>query len=270
MPELPEVEVIARGLNSSVTGRRIDRVEALWPTSIRGSAERFLDLVTGCTIDSVSRRAKLLLLELAPQRTLAVHLKMTGRMVHHEAPTPAKHDRIRFFLDDGSILTFADMRRFGYLAVFLPGELELWDFYNDLGPEPLEMTVEAFIARFQDSKARIKALLLDQRIVAGVGNIYADESLFLAGIKPQSVAKDIEKARLAALFARLQEVLRRSIQENGSSIRNYRDSGGNAGAFQNLFQVYGRGGEPCLHCGQLLDKIKVSGRSTVFCSVCQS
>lgn len=270
MPELPEVEVIARGLAASLTGRRIQRVHALWPTSIKGTASFFASVLEGATVTGVRRRAKLLLLELDTARTLAVHLKMTGRMVLREpGAAREKHDRVRFDLEDGGQLVFSDMRRFGYLAAFLADDLANWDFYKNLGPEPLEMSAGEFVDRLHERGARIKSLLLDQRVIAGIGNIYADESLFRAGIHPRTPANTVSKQALKGLFRHLGAVLRKAIQENGSSIRDYRDAGGNAGAFQNAFQVYGKSGKPCVKCGQTLEKTLVSGRTSTYCPGCQ-
>ncbi len=269
MPELPEVEVIARGLRQSISNRCISRVELLWPTSIMGSQDDFTRRLTGRHILDVGRRGKLLLLGLETGATLVVHLKMTGRLVHGPRKPALKHDRVRFHLDDGSLLTFADIRRFGYLAVFFPRELETWKFYNNLGPEPLEMTTESFVSCIRGRCAKIKSLLLDQKIIAGVGNIYADEALFRAGIRPGQKANKVPKKCVAALLNHLNNVLEQAIQENGSSIRDYRDSNGNAGSFQNSFQVYGRAGLPCKTCGKTIVKTVVSGRTSSYCPNCQ-
>ncbi len=269
MPELPEVEVIARGLSQSISNRCISRVELLWPTSVMGGGDEFSRRLTGRQILNVGRRGKLLLLGLEAGSTLAVHLKMTGRLVHGPSKAAQKHDRVRFHLDDGSLLTFADMRRFGYLAVFLPGELEKWRFYNDLGPEPLGMTAEFFVSLISHRCAKIKSLLLDQKVIAGVGNIYADEALFRAGIRPSQKANKVPKKSIAALLGHLTKVLKKAIQENGSSISDYRDSNGNTGSFQNSFQVYGRAGLPCKTCGKTIVKTIVSGRTSSYCPSCQ-
>ncbi|MGE4503988.1 MAG: bifunctional DNA-formamidopyrimidine glycosylase/DNA-(apurinic or apyrimidinic site) lyase [Desulfovibrionaceae bacterium] len=269
MPELPEVEVIARGLAASLVGRAIRSAEAVWPSSLLGGEAAFARTVEGRAVEGVARRGKLLLLALTGGRTLAVHLRMTGRLVHQPLPEDGPHDRVRLELADGSRLVFSDVRRFGTMGAFLPGTLELWDFYRNLGPEPLEMSTADFVDRLKGRRTRIKALLLDQHVVAGVGNIYADESLFRAGIRPSARGCDVSRARLAALHACLKDVLLQAIAENGSSIRDYRDSGGNAGAFQNAFRVYGRHGQPCVHCGSILLKSTVAGRTTSHCPKCQ-
>ncbi len=201
---------------------------------------------------------------------LAFHLKMTGRLFIHPPATPAGiHTRVVFDLEGGTRLFFDDARKFGYVRCITRRSLALWPFWRDLGPEPLETDARGFAARLARRRGRIKALLLDQKVVAGVGNIYADESLFRAGIRPDTQAHTLTPERLFALHGHLQDVLRESIAECGSSIRDYRDAHGDAGAFQNSFRVYGRGGQPCRHCGTTLATAQVAGRTTVFCPQCQ-
>ena len=240
---------------------------------------------------------------------LAFHLKMTGRFfVHPPGSEPLKHTRIIFDLEPegdvspdassssfihtspetpphpgargkkpakkaaprgGGRLFFDDMRTFGYCRLMAPEELSCWSFWQSLGPEPLETPDVTLAQRFAGSKAAIKAVLLDQAVVAGVGNIYADESLFRAGILPMARASSLAPERLEALAGHLKDVLRQSIDECGSSIRDYRDAQGNAGAFQNNFAVYGRKGETCRLCGSPLEATRVAGRGTVYCPKCQ-
>lgn len=285
MPELPEVEVIARGLREPLTGRCLERVRVDDVRAVPGhTPEEFVERVQGARVVGVRRRGKLLLFDLdhaslagaggamAPGQggsVLTVHLRMTGRLVHGGDRPHEAHERIRFHLDDGSVLTFADVRRFGGCRVFTPDELEQWSFWRALGPEPLEVDREVFVDLLQKRRARIKALLLDQRVVAGVGNIYADESLFRAGIRPDAVAALVSRKRLGALHQALQEVLLQAIAENGSSISDYRTARGDAGAFQNSFQVYGKAGQTCQTCGATLCGCKVGGRSTTYCPHCQ-
>lgn len=253
--------------------------------------------------------AELLLPDGKTTAFLAFHLKMTGRFfVHPPGSEPLKHTRIIFDLepeDDlspgtssspsgnaspeaalpvetkkkkpakkaaplgGGRLFFDDMRTFGYCRLMAPEELSGWSFWQSLGPEPLETPDAVLARRFAGSKAAIKAVLLDQAVVAGVGNIYADESLFRAGILPTARASSLAPERLEALAGQLKDVLRQSIEECGSSIRDYRDAQGNAGAFQNNFAVYGRKGETCRLCGSPLEAARVAGRGTVYCPECQ-
>jgi formamidopyrimidine-DNA glycosylase len=269
MPELPEVEVIARGLNRTLVGRTISSVLYHDLTRLSQEAATLLPRLEGARIRRVYRRAKVLLMELADENVIAFHLKMTGRVVHGPVRPEEKHDRLLLSLDDGSLLSFADMRKFGYVRSFACGELDSWDFLCRCGPEPLETSAQALAERVVSRKGPIKALLLDQKIVVGCGNIYADESLYRAGIHPQTRACDVPLKRLIGLFIHLQEVLTQAIAENGSSIRDYVNADGDAGAFQNSFNVYGRKGEQCRCCGGILEAVKVGGRTSTFCPKCQ-
>lgn len=287
MPELPEVETIARTLAPEVTGREILRVDAVDPTALFPSPQVFAALVTGRRIESVGRRGKLLLLLLsatqaAAQGTadvlpeaeegggvLAVHLRMTGRVLALGPEQEPVRPRVVLHLTGNQRLVFSDVRRFGSMHAFAGGTLGSWPFYANLGPEPLTMRAAAFRERIGAGRTRIKALLLDQTVVAGIGNIYADESLFRAGIRPDTQARHIPAARLGPLFAAMQAVLSQAIAENGSSIRDYRDAHGDAGAFQNHFQAYGRANKPCLTCGEVMQTMRVAGRSSCFCPRCQ-
>lgn len=269
MPELPEVEVIARGLDATLKGRTIVSAEVPGLTRLSEPAETLVPKAVGRTIVRAYRRAKVLLVELDDASHLVFHLKMTGRVVHGGQRGPEKHDRILFTLDDGSLLSFADMRKFGYVRSFTPDELAQWDFLKRVGPEPLETTPEALAERVKGRKTAIKGLLLNQSVVAGVGNIYADESLFRAGIHPETKAHRIGQGRVVKLFTELQAVLRLAIGENGSSISDYVNAAGDAGAFQNSFNVYGKKGHKCTQCGESLKAVKVAGRTSTFCPKCQ-
>lgn len=278
MPELPEVETVARTLAPQVLGRRISAPRILDPKAIQAGRE-LLPRLEGARIEAVRRRAKLLLIDAAcadnEPLSLAFHLKMTGRLFVHPAGTEShKHTRLTFCLqsepeDEERLLFFDDVRRFGYCRVMRPEEFAHWSFWAALGPEPLETPPSAIAERLVSRRGRIKALLLNQEVIAGIGNIYADESLYKAGIRPDVQADRLGLPRLTALGNALQEVLRESIRQCGSSIRDYRDAEGNAGAFQNTFMVYGRSGESCRVCGKKLRKCVVAGRTTVFCPGCQ-
>lgn len=266
---MPEVEVIARGLNASLAGRTITAVSYADMTRLSDRPEVLESRVTGRTVRRAYRRAKVLLVELSGGMTLVFHLKMTGRVVHGVMRGPEKHDRVFFELDDGSLLSFSDMRKFGYVRALDDTELEAWCFFRSCGPEPLDSSPELLAERVLGRKARIKALLLDQTVVVGVGNIYADESLFRAGIHPETRACHISRVHLERLFTELQQVLRQAIAENGSSIRDYVNADGDAGAFQNSFNVYGRKGQECASCATPLQAVKVAGRTSTFCPRCQ-
>jgi formamidopyrimidine-DNA glycosylase len=274
MPELPEVETIARTLAGDAAGCDILRVEVLDPSALHPDPQAFAALVTGRRIESVGRRAKLLLLRLAPRggdggAVIAVHLRMTGRVFVLAPGAQTERTRAVLHLSGGLRLAFADLRRFGSMHAFADGEIVSWPFYASLGPEPLEMTAKEFRQRLGQGRARIKALLLDQGVVAGIGNIYADEALFRAGIRPDAPVTTVSAKRRDALFAAIQAVLTLAIAENGSSIRDYRDAHGDAGAFQNHFQAYGRGGQACLVCGSTMQAMRVAGRTSTFCPCCQ-
>jgi len=278
MPELPEVETIARTLKPDAVGRVILRVEAPDQSALFPDVEGFRTLVTGRRIASVGRRGKLLLLRLdqgegtADCALIAVHLRMTGRVVVLAPGVETERTRAVLHLSDGTRLVFADVRRFGSVHAFAacgPGGIDSWPFYAGLGPEPLDLTAGGFSVRLGQGRARIKALLLDQTVVAGIGNIYADESLFRAGIRPDTPASAIGPEKRAALFAAVVAVLTQAIAENGSSIRDYRDAHGDAGAFQNHFRAYGRSGECCLVCGATMRSMRVAGRTSTYCPHCQ-
>ena len=282
MPELPEVETIVRTLAPQLSGRRIEDARVLHEKSL-AAGRTLLPRLRGARIGAVLRRAKLVLIELRPacggRLSLLFHLKMTGRLFVHEPRTEAcKHTRLVFRLGDdagrtrdgkGAQLFFDDARKFGYCRIMRDEDFAHWAFWNALGPEPLACSREEFISRCRERRGKIKALLLDQSFIAGIGNIYADEILFRAGIDPQYAATRLSHARLGVLWERMREVLREAIAQCGSSIRDYRDASGNAGAFQNSFRVYGRSGLPCLTCGSILEKTVVAGRGAVRCPGCQ-
>jgi formamidopyrimidine-DNA glycosylase len=270
MPELPEVEVISRGLAKFLENKTIESVKIYNHGSIKMPWHVFASRVAGKPIKRVRRRAKLLIMDLGDDLHLIFHLKMTGRVITHETMVdPQKHTRLIFGLTDGGCIEFHDTRKFGEVRVLMDEELEDWDFYRNLGPEPLETDPEELAAIVAGKKARIKSLLLNQSVVAGIGNIYADESLFRSGIHPTAKPCDLSKESLVRLFVELQKVLKQSIRENGSSIRDYVDSGGDAGSFQNSFQVYGKKGELCPCCGEHFDCSTVAGRTSTYCNKCQ-
>ncbi|EPR37089.1 Formamidopyrimidine-DNA glycosylase [Desulfovibrio sp. X2] len=276
MPELPEVETIARGLAPELIGQRIVAAEVRGAKAVGGDAALFTARVVGRAVEGVHRRGKMLLLDLDVPREkegglfLAVHLKMTGRLwVPPEGTGPDVHTHVVMRLLNGRELHFRDVRKFGWCRCLTGDELAAMPFFRTLGPEPLEIGPEEFLARLEGRRGRIKALLLDQKVVAGIGNIYADEALFRAGIRPEARADALSAARLRRLFAEVQEVLRQGIRENGASISDYRDARGDAGAFQNSFRVYGRGGEPCVACGGRLRAVTVAGRTSTYCPRCQ-
>ncbi len=286
MPELPEVETIARTLQPLIQGAVIESIDLRLPRTLdsSGAGSLPLHLLQGRRIAHVTRRGKLALIGLEPlppqeaasptqAHMIAVHLKMTGRLFVYHATYPAqKHTRLRLGLNLNGTrkqLFFDDARSFGYVRLASPASLQAWPFWQNLGLEPLEHAPEDLAALYMGKKAGIKGLLLNQQLVAGIGNIYADEALFQAGIAPKSKAHTLPLHKLTQLMQAVQAVLRLSIEQCGSSIRDYRDAHGDAGSFQNTFMVYGRSGQACKACGRALCTETIAGRTTVHCPQCQ-
>jgi formamidopyrimidine-DNA glycosylase len=272
MPELPEVETVARGLQREIAGRRILAVTLGKTDFIDNPAEIELHLPAR-TIERVERYGKFMLLRLShptadDQSALLVHLGMTGSLMPRAAAEPhAKHTHVIFLLDDGRELRYVDPRRFGRIA-FLAGtrlQQELLRF----GVDPLEATPETFLTLIRSRRARIKALLLDQSVIRGVGNIYADESLWRAKIHPAQFGANVKPAQAQLLYGKLQQILNKAIALRGSSISDFLDSDGMPGDYQRHHRVYGREGKPCPRCKTLIHRIIVAGRSSFFCPKCQ-
>lgn len=245
MPELPEVETVVRGLAGVLPGRLVAAVEHA-PQELVGKR-----------IVNVRRYGKFIVVDFA-EGILLVHLGMTGQLTLSE--NAGKFTRARIWLDEG-VLRYDDIRKFGRVR---------WvEALPQRGPDPLELTAAEFAARAKSRRARIKALLLDQNFVRGIGNIYTDEALFRAGIHPLAVAARISRARLESLHTAMVDVLQAAISAGGSSISDYVDARGEKGSFQEQHQVYGKAGAACPRCGALLKRILVSQRGTTFCAVCQ-
>jgi formamidopyrimidine-DNA glycosylase len=260
MPELPEVETVVRTIAPHLTGRSIVSARFTSRFVTPGNRSALAARVAGCRVLSVSRRGKFILLDL-DRGTLAVHLGMTGRLLVGGAA--GEHTHAVFTLDDGLIL-YDDPRQFGKIEWSAGPPKRV----ARLGPEPLEITLEEFRARLR-RKARIKPLLLNQAFLAGLGNIYVDESLFAAGIHPLASAAKVGPARAARLHQAIREILTEAIASGGSSISDYVDAEGRRGWFQVRHCVYGREGEPCVRCGAAVKKIVVAQRGTHFCPKCQ-
>jgi formamidopyrimidine-DNA glycosylase len=276
MPELPEVETIANGVNERVRGARIASV---WtsgkPQTFKSPEIEIEEVLTGAVIDSVRRVGKTIVVDLkkglgsraqGPDdggAQFLVHLGMTGRLLVAEGDVPLPpHTHAVLSLEDGREVRFVDPRRFGRLSV-------VREAYQGPGLEPMTVGVEEFAALFKGRKLAIKAALLNQSLLHGVGNIYADESLFRAGIRPTRQAGRLTRAELAKLREALQTVLKRAIKLGGSSVSDYVDAEGMQGYFQIEHKVYGRGGEACTVCGAAIKKIVVGGRGTHYCAKCQ-
>lgn len=276
MPELPEVETVASDLRGQITGRRFTEPHILWPRTLAAPDEAALaERLAGRAVIDVGRRGKYLLIHLSDGQTLIVHLRMTGGLSVAPGDSPLledKHARAWFGLAgiggaDGDALVFTDARKFG--RIWLVHDIA--EVTGKLGPEPLawDLTQEAFAARLRRRKVAIKALLLDQTAVAGVGNIYADEALFRAGIHPLRKAATLTDEELSRLYDSLREVLREAIDKRGTLLRDYRTPYGVDGYFRSHLRVYGRRGQPCSNCGGPIERIRVTQRSTHFCPRCQ-
>ena len=298
MPELPEVETVANGVHARVAGQRIERV---WtsgkPQTFKSSETEIADVLTGARIERVRRVGKTVVMDLVARGSekqipagddiqestdpngvlesairgaqFLVHLGMTGRLLVSAAEVPwPPHTHAVLTLSDGRELRFVDPRRFGRLSVvYATPRAE--QGYTGPGAEPTTISADDFARLFRGRKLAIKAALLNQSILHGVGNIYADESLFRAGIRPRKAAGRLTRTELDRLHRALQEVLARAIELGGSSVSDYVDAAGVRGFFQLEHKVYGRAGEPCRDCGRALKKLIVGGRTTVYCPRCQ-
>ncbi|MBU6500434.1 MAG: DNA-formamidopyrimidine glycosylase [Patescibacteria group bacterium] len=267
MPELPEVETIVRGLRRRVLGKKLRRFSI--SDKKRISKPR---LSLPLSFVSVGRRGKYIVCETDKGMRCIVHLRMTGELLFDDQASNnngkdiGKHERARFHFHDGSILRFVDVRRFGTINWLKNKEL-----LPRLGIEPLSsgFNVAFLMAAFKNSSRAIKLALLDQHLVAGIGNIYADESLWLAKIKPLRKAGSLNKTEAARLVAAIKKILREAIKQGGSTLRDYKRVDGSSGGYQESHTVYGREGEKCFRCGVKIKRIKVGGRSSFFCSKCQ-
>ncbi len=273
MPELPEVETIVADLRPHLVGRTIMRCELAFPAIVRHpEPEEFTDAVVGMQIESVGRRGKYLFIRLAGDLLLVVHLGMTGqlRLVDASVP-PANHTHAVFFLDDGRQLRYRDPRRFGRLLLGTEPALLAAKKMPHLGPEPIDpaFAADELYRRLRKRRTALKAVLLDQGAIAGVGNIYADESLHRARLRPDRIAGTVSKKSARRLHESLRESLQAAIANRGSSVDTYRDAWGEIGGQQEKLLVYGRAGEPCFTCGRPLSTIRIAGRTTVFCRRCQ-
>jgi formamidopyrimidine-DNA glycosylase len=271
MPELPEVETIARGLGASLPGRRIVGVR-LGKTDFIDDPAALEQQIPGARIVAVRRHGKFLLLDMetvnvaAPRFSLLVHLGMTGRLVvcDSRAPIPP-HTHVCFALDDGRELRYTDVRRFGRMGILTNERNRL----GSLGTDPLEASEDDFVRLLKSRKAQIKALLLNQRVLRGLGNIYADESLWRARLHPRRLGANLAPRELRRLYRAVQEVLKDAIEARGSSIADYVDSDGKLGGFQRRHRVYQRQGKRCFRCGARIRRAVVAGRSSHFCPQCQ-
>ena len=287
MPELPEVETIRISLAKLLPGRVVKDVWHDWHKSFPNAPADAARFLVNAEVIDVRRRAKVLIIELSSNWSLVIHLKMTGQLVFQGQderfgaghPTkslvselPDKSTHVILDFKDGSKLFFNDQRKFGWMRLLPTIEVPEIDFMQTVGPEPLDddFTVDKFIERIQTRKnSPIKAVLLDQKVLAGVGNIYADESLWMARIHPASLVRRISRMKLVALYKDLRDVLNLSIKKGGSTDRNYVDAKGKKGSYLGFAQVFRKQGQPCPRCGTEIIKIRVAGRGTHICPRCQ-
>ena len=286
MPELPEVETVKRGLEKLILDKEIIQVDYDWDKSFPNSKQDVNEFVIGAKIKHIKRRAKVLLIELSTQYTLLTHLKMTGQLVFvgderfgaghpNDSLTsrlPDKTTRVTIQFKDKSHLYFNDQRKFGWVKLVPTTEVPFIDFMRKLGPEPLTgaFTSKEFIPRVRRrANTSIKAALLDQTVLAGVGNIYADESLFAAKIHPSTLVKNLDNQQLTTLLNEIKNVLQLAIEKGGSSDKNYVNAEGKKGSYISFARVFRREGKPCLVCGSVIEKSKVAGRGTHTCPRCQ-
>ncbi|MEM8616060.1 MAG: bifunctional DNA-formamidopyrimidine glycosylase/DNA-(apurinic or apyrimidinic site) lyase [Pseudomonadota bacterium] len=280
MPELPEVETVRRGLSPAMEGKRILRLEVNRPDLRFPFPDRFRERVEGARITRMGRRAKFLVTDLSTEEALIMHLGMSGRFTvnaaatadfHHDPGTNSAHDHVVFHMEGDATVTYNDPRRFGFMELWPMARLEHYPRVKDLGPEPLS---NHFSAAYLDERlagkaAPIKAALLDQSVVAGLGNIYVCEALFRAGISPRRKASSVVGVRNVRLAAAINEVIAEAIDAGGSSISDFASASGELGYFQKAFAVYDREGEACVTCGAKVKRLVQSGRSTFYCGVCQ-
>ncbi|MGQ3487764.1 bifunctional DNA-formamidopyrimidine glycosylase/DNA-(apurinic or apyrimidinic site) lyase [Roseovarius pacificus] len=282
MPELPEVETVRRGLVPAMEGAviasaQVNRPDLRWPFP-----ENMAARLTGQRVTTLRRRSKYILADLSGGESLLIHLGMSGRMTvsgdplgqfHHNHPTPQKHDHVVFDMDNGARITFNDPRRFGAMDLMDTAAADTHPLLAKLGPEPLGNAFdESYLAdALKTRNTPIKSALLDQRIVAGLGNIYVCEALYRAGLSPKRRARNISRARAAALVPIIRDVLRDAINAGGSSLRDFRQADGELGYFQHSFDVYDREGQPCRTpgCTNTIHRIVQSGRSSFYCPSCQ-
>ncbi|HSX24127.1 MAG TPA: bifunctional DNA-formamidopyrimidine glycosylase/DNA-(apurinic or apyrimidinic site) lyase [Candidatus Saccharimonadales bacterium] len=287
MPELPEVETVRTGLSQFIISKAVVSVDFDWPKSFPNAKEDVTSFLVGASITQVRRRAKVLLIDLSSGHTLVIHLKMTGQMVYRgkgEAfgaghpndslvnELPDKSTRVSLVFKDGSKLYFNDQRKFGWMRLYPTIEVPNIDFFQKVGPEPLatDFTQKAFRARLlRRPNTNIKAALLDQTVIAGVGNIYADESLWGAKIHPATLVKNLTVAQTNKLYTELRFVLNLAIEKGGSSDRNYVNAEGKKGSYLSFARVFRRQGQACPRCGTTIIKTRVAGRGTHLCPNCQ-
>lgn len=286
VPELPEVETVRRGLQDLIVGKVIQGETHDWNKGFPNAAQEVQSFFIGAEIVGVRRRAKVLLIDLSTQYTVVIHLKMTGQLVYRGlahfgaghpndsliGALPDRSTRVQIAFADGSHLYFNDQRKFGWVKLMPSSEVSQTDFMKKVGPEPLEadFTADQFAARFaRRARTCIKAALLDQTVVAGVGNIYADECLWGASIHPSRLVSSITDKEFAAMYTELRTVMNLAIEKGGSTDKNYVSAEGKRGSYLDFARAFRREGLPCARCGATIVKLRVAGRGTHICPQCQ-
>lgn len=279
MPELPEVETIRRGLEKYLVGHVIKDIEIRLPKQFSGNPK----LVIGSKVIAVRRFGKGLVIDLENDYSIAIHIKMTGQLIYEDAKThgkwhpvkvgkalPGPFTHVIFHLDKNAKLYYNDIRQFGWIKVVKTDEVGQLPFFKSLGYEPLkDLTINKFSGILKNSRMPIKLFLMDQTKIAGIGNIYANDSLYLAKINPKRTASSLTPEELTELFNAIEKVLKKSLEVGGASEWQYVNALGGTGEYQNFFQVYGRNEKPCRRCGTIIERIKMGGRGTFYCPGCQ-
>jgi formamidopyrimidine-DNA glycosylase len=275
MPELPEVETVVKGLRPLIADKIVTAVEIREENMIaypEDNIEAFRDSLIGSKIEAVNRRGKYIIIELSTDKNMVIHLRMTGKLLVKEVKEfRDKHTHVIFSLNDGQEIRFNNIRKFGRVYLIDKNHPEQAGGLADLGPEPLsdELTVGDFKKLFENRRALMKSLLLNQHFIAGIGNIYADEILFRSEVRPDRTADTLTEAEKEAIYHNMREILKKGIIYGGTSFSDYVNAFGEKGSFQEELRVHQRQGEECYECGTIIEKIKISGRSTYFCPQCQ-
>lgn len=275
MPELPEVETVVSGLRPVLKGRKIIDIEVREKNLIgypEADVGKFKDELLNSKITGMDRRGKYIIINLDIKKEMIIHLRMTGKLLVKEVKSYRdKHTHVIFVLDDGQEIRFNNVRKFGRIYLIDPEHPEQAGGYAELGPEPLDdnLSLEDFNKLFNNRRGIIKSLLMNQKFIAGIGNIYADEILFLSGVKPDRKADTLTEKEKEKIYHNMREILAKGIRYGGTTFSDYVNAFGEKGSFQVELKVYQREGEMCYECGTNIEKTKIGGRSTYFCPKCQ-
>ena len=275
MPELPEVETVIKGLRPLITDKIVTEVEIREENMIaypEADISAFKNSLVGSKIEAVNRRGKYIIIELNTDKNMVIHLRMTGKLLVKEVKEfRDKHTHVIFSLNDGQEIRFNNIRKFGRVYLIDKNHPEQAGGLADLGPEPLsdKLTLEDFKKLFENRRALMKSLLLNQHFIAGIGNIYADEILFRSKVRPDRTADTLTETEKEAIYHNMRDILEKGIIYGGTSFSDYVNAFGEKGSFQEELRVHQREGEKCYNCESIVEKIKISGRSTYFCPQCQ-